>query len=112
MGLVFVLFLVFCALASISTWLYTRDLDPEYNYTGIDNWIKTDDGLRKNLTELSNYLNGTNFNISSIPSLLDLNENLDASSLANFPVPTSDEFPEDGFEFDDDLLTNLGNETT
>jgi len=114
--LVFVLFLVFCALASISTWLYTRDLDPKYTYIGIENWIENDGELRKNLTELSTYLNGTNFNTSSIPSLLDLNENLDSSSLADFPIPTSDEFPEDGFpedgfETDDDFFANLGKET-
>lgn len=106
--LVFVLFLVLCGLVAITTWSYTRDLVPEYSSLDIEKWMESDDELRANLTELSQYLNDTNYNVSDIPTLLDLNQDLDSSSLAKSPIP-SGIIPEDSFEDIDD--TNFGNAT-
>jgi hypothetical protein len=51
-----------------TTWLYTRDIDPDYMYDGIDDWKET----KNNSIPV--------FNLTS-PILLHLNEEVDATAI-------------------------------
>lgn len=90
--LVLVLLLGFVGLVALTTWLYTRDLDPDYEYVGVEAWVKT--GLEQNLTELKESLNLTSFNASDIPNLLEMNKDLDTLALSREDLPMG-EFPDD-----------------
>ncbi|CAJ1948621.1 unnamed protein product [Cylindrotheca closterium] len=90
--LVLVLFLGFVALAALTTWLYTHDYEPDYEFVGVDKWAQT--GLEQNLTALMQTLNLTDLNASQIPNLLEMNENLNVLALSREGLPTG-EFPSD-----------------
>jgi len=96
--LVLVLILVFIGLVALTTYLYIHDLEPDYEYIGIENWVQT--GLEQNLNELKETLNLTELPADQIPNLLDLNGDLNTLDLSREPVP-SGEFPDENNGFDE-----------
>mmetsp|Transcript_31805 Transcript_31805/g.77040 ORF Transcript_31805/g.77040 Transcript_31805/m.77040 type:complete len:1246 (-) Transcript_31805:208-3945(-) len=102
--LVVVLLLVLIGLIAFTTWLYTRDLEADYEYVGIEKWVQT--GLEQNLTELRETLNLTDWNISDIPNLLEMNADLDTAALTRVTLPTG-EFPDEFMNQPDPTLVPI-----
>jgi hypothetical protein len=76
-----ILVLIMAVLIGVTSWLYTRDINPEYIFVGVNNWIEqANNTLGFDAGDLG-------LDLDYIPNLFELNSQLDADTLAKVPQP-------------------------